>query len=305
MTNRIKLECCACGTKTFSSTGHMEHDRRRVAWFDGDHQICHFCGVGLRIFVEDDYSEDQQARVVTEAEFAGIELKRAAAKKAYFDRLELMQESPGIKLDESLLISVLRPWANALLQRYGHPVYLVGSAMGTTDYTKTRDVDVVVIMPDDEFRWRFGGDWPLTEGFGLVADRYNAEMGKQARQAFNSTRNKAPINIDFKVQSETWAAARHKGKLKVRIDGGETAEQAALAIPQLVEKVQWAQNANVGMVQVSTTTLHFLLRELESQRFRVPQLEAELAETSRELADTQLRIAAESDSTLLLDVEDA
>lgn len=45
-------------------------------------------------------------------------------------------------------------WANSIRAFYGHPVYLVGSQL--TDKPNPRDVDVVCILPDEEFSLRYG-----------------------------------------------------------------------------------------------------------------------------------------------------
>ncbi len=98
----------------------------------------------------------------------------------------------------------LRGWANQIVARYGHPVYLVGSALAEQE---TRDVDVVCILPDDEFRNRFGGSYTETTRLGPVPDggpqsRWCAEVAKFARQG---CRYHPGANIDFKVQDMSGA----------------------------------------------------------------------------------------------------
>lgn len=71
MTARKRLPCCVCRAPAFPSTGRcLEHDRRRCGWEHGDTATCPKCGAELRIYVEDDYSDDQWPQVVTAAEFA-------------------------------------------------------------------------------------------------------------------------------------------------------------------------------------------------------------------------------------------
>src|SRR4051812_25707708 len=79
---------------------------------------------------------------------------------------------------------LLRGWANQIAARYGHPVYIIGSALFEE---RPRDVDVVCILPDKEFRNRFDG-WgaiitlgarPSTPG----AARWFAEVAKLSRRA--------------------------------------------------------------------------------------------------------------------------
>lgn len=127
--------------------------------------------------------------------------------------------TPGHALQ--ILADVLRPWATSIAARYGHPVYLVGSALDASgdDYAalrdSLRDVDVVCVLPDAEFANRFGGSWVYMGGFGEPAGRWAAEVGKLSRNAAQHLSN---INIDFKVQSEEWVAARHAGQPRLRID---------------------------------------------------------------------------------------
>lgn len=118
------------------------------------------------------------------------------------------------KLDTDLLCLVLHDWALSLVARYGHPVYLVGSALQTEDYFSLRDIDVVIVLPDDEFANRFGGDWLAVQGNAPGA-RWAAEVAKLAQYAGKHFRN---MNFDIKVQSQTWADARHAGKPRRRID---------------------------------------------------------------------------------------
>lgn len=118
-------------------------------------------------------------------------------------------------LNRDHLLQLLEPFANSVVARYGHPVYLVGSAIDALDAYALRDVDVVCVLPDAEFVARFGGHWthaqsPLPDP---VSSRWAAEVGKLSRQS--GLRN---INLDFKVQCDEWVEHRHKGKPRVRID---------------------------------------------------------------------------------------
>jgi len=69
---RIRLACCECYEPAIPATGRLEHDRRKLAWFDGDEGVCPNpkCGAKLRVLVEDDYSDDMIAKVVTAEEYA-------------------------------------------------------------------------------------------------------------------------------------------------------------------------------------------------------------------------------------------
>lgn len=126
-------------------------------------------------------------------------------------------------MDETEAVSILRQrfraWANSVAARYGHPVYLVGSALRAVtleDVYKLRDVDIVCILPDDEFAARFcHWTWACNGDDKLGANRWAAEVGKLSRRASMDMRN---VNVDFKVQSQEWAEHQHAGQPRVRID---------------------------------------------------------------------------------------
>lgn len=114
------------------------------------------------------------------------------------------------------MAQLLAGWANQIAARYGHPVYLVGSAL---EKEHPRDVDIVVVLPDDEFTnrfdrpdhcWRLGSESAQTEG----AKRLFAEIAKVARQC---AQYHQCINVDFKIYAAS-EAAKHDGKPKLRID---------------------------------------------------------------------------------------
>lgn len=88
--------------------------------------------------------------------------------------------------------------------------YLVGSA---TEGKEWRDVDVVVILPDDEFKAMFGIDKPPFS----VDGKWAAFCA--AFSAWGESFTGLPI--DFKVQPMTWANATHQGRreaLGIRVD---------------------------------------------------------------------------------------
>lgn len=116
---------------------------------------------------------------------------------------------------------LLEGWANQLFARYGHPVYLVGSAL---EQENPRDVDVICVLPDDEFENRFG-PWRECERFGPDqtpgSKRWCAEVGKLSREA---TAKHPSVNIDFKVRAAgAWWNQREDHKPKLRIDTVEDA----------------------------------------------------------------------------------
>jgi len=120
-----------------------------------------------------------------------------------------------VRVENNWVAQYLAGWANQIAARYGHPVYLVGSALVEE---KPRDVDIVVILPDEEFTNRFG-PWPETQMLGPIvtegAKRWAAECGKLARWV---TKYHPAVNVDFKVESDDWAALKYTGKPKLRID---------------------------------------------------------------------------------------
>lgn len=132
--------------------------------------------------------------------------------------------------DAVLLREILSTWATTgLYARYGHPVYLVGSALETQNFYGLRDIDIVVVLPDDEFEKRFGKDWEYTQGgCSRAMSRWAREVGKLSAQAARTY----PFNFDLKVQSESWMKARHADKPRLRIDRAEYPETADVEATQ-------------------------------------------------------------------------
>lgn len=89
-------------------------------------------------------------------------------------------------------------WANSIRGFYGHPVYLVGSQL--TDKPDPRDVDVICVIPNDEFTLRFGDvyKWLDEGGTGQWTDvrwRWSDHCVKKWKQGCLET----GLNLDFKV----------------------------------------------------------------------------------------------------------
>lgn len=97
---------------------------------------------------------------------------------------------------------ILARWANHVRGFYGHPVYLVGSALTKEE---PRDIDVICILPDEEFKHRYGiknieqffrdkilGDFSKPH-WNLVDDYL-----KKTKHGWRFTK----MNIDFKVKAE-------------------------------------------------------------------------------------------------------
>ena len=119
---------------------------------------------------------------------------------------------------------ILGGWANQMYCRFGHPVYLVGSALTEE---RPRDVDVRIILPDAEFEGRYGSihqwfveiwshDWH--DGLQLYAQ----DMAKLSRQIAERIK----VNIDLQVWPQRYADSIHRDKPKVRLDGIQDEEGA-------------------------------------------------------------------------------
>ncbi len=162
-----------------------------LALFECLTQLC------LRPFPVEDrqQAETQVGKMVAEFLDAEVAEPLRMAAEALFPAMEeirLNHYSPEI------IQIKIQSWANSMFGRYGHPVWLVGSAMDGAG----RDVDIRIILPDPEFESRF----PTREGLYL-------EVGKQARHASLFCR----MNIDFQIQkfSET---LQYDGKRLLRVD---------------------------------------------------------------------------------------
>lgn len=89
---------------------------------------------------------------------------------------------------------------------FGHVPYHVGSSLDRKDW---RDVDVRLILPDDEFRDRFGDNQSTTTNPALAAVTLAfAALGKQM----------TGLPIDFQIQPQTWANEHHKGPRSALIE---------------------------------------------------------------------------------------
>jgi predicted nucleotidyltransferase len=107
----------------------------------------------------------------------------------------------------------LEGWANQLASRFGHPVYLVGSALRLGD--EARDVDVVIVLPQEEFFGRYGYRYDsMLPHWPPESLRYAADMGKLASYAAKHLK----INVDLKVEPDFLLAVQHHNKPRVRID---------------------------------------------------------------------------------------
>jgi hypothetical protein len=120
---------------------------------------------------------------------------------------------PKAYLAHERLSPVLQGWANQMAARFGAPVYLVGSSLTEV---QPRDVDIVIILPLDDFVARYGNspDWKwhtLEPGWDDGSLRWAADVAKLG--AFCSRVHK--LNVDLKITPPVdW----HKGKPRLRLD---------------------------------------------------------------------------------------
>lgn len=87
-----------------------------------------------------------------------------------------------------------------LFRGFGHVCYLVGSALQRPDW---RDIDIVMIMPDDEFAAEFpnaGTNWEFDAKWLIMTIAISEWLSAQCGHM-----------VDFKFQQRTAANERHKG----------------------------------------------------------------------------------------------
>jgi hypothetical protein len=98
---------------------------------------------------------------------------------------------------------LLHEFGSKVWDAFGHPPYLVGSALTTK--SDWRDVDVRLILPDEEYR-----DLGLGQP-GDAAERSNAKWIALvlAFQALGQKMTGLPI--DFQIQQQSWANKKYPG----------------------------------------------------------------------------------------------
>lgn len=123
--------------------------------------------------------------------------------------------------------SLVKRWANHIAGFYGHPVYLVGSQLTSKD---PRDVDVICIIPDNEFVLRYINQqevvghsdvekcqqWYLRWLTGL----YDASNWTWCRDVSHKSLQGMDFcsqQIDMKVLSDTMQEEYYSDKMKLKI----------------------------------------------------------------------------------------
>lgn len=105
----------------------------------------------------------------------------------------------------SPLITYLDTIAHDVSRRYfGYPVYLVGGALIDQD-REPRDIDLIIILPDREFRWLYGtyDDWVMGRAWpNATWLMWARDCAKQSHGLSEHARRM----IDFRVQHEKVAA---------------------------------------------------------------------------------------------------
>lgn len=89
----------------------------------------------------------------------------------------------------------LHEFGSVVWDAYGHPPYLVGSALRTTDY---RDVDVRLLLPDEEYAAMFPGCDPKQPN-------WNGKWSAHVRAFSELGRRMTGLRIDFQIQQQTQA----------------------------------------------------------------------------------------------------
>ncbi|WP_221039213.1 hypothetical protein [Gelria sp. Kuro-4] len=110
-----------------------------------------------------------------------------------------------------MIVIKLDAVARTLARKYSCPIYLVGSALNTDT---PRDVDILAIMPDDEFAKRYGSvkEWVQqgeTGDWGEARWRWSRECTRQTKQLWRVT----DMKIDFQIQPESYANSYKAPKL--------------------------------------------------------------------------------------------
>lgn len=126
-------------------------------------------------------------------------------------------------------------WANAMSGFFGHPVYLVGSQLTKE---KPRDIDIVVVIPDNDFKLRYiAYDHEYCKNRHTVTDhveqwrmRYKTGIYEPSNwlwwddMCHKSLQGCLYTNslVDFKVISQFHDDKDYKDTPKLRIDERET-----------------------------------------------------------------------------------
>lgn len=113
----------------------------------------------------------------------------------------------------------LRKMANGLRGMFGMPVYLCGSALQGMN-PKPRDWDIRIMLPDADFKRRFGIDAKQWANEGLTGKwtegrwRWSDECVKQSKMAYAAT----GLNIDLQIYPAWYANRHYRQYPKLKLD---------------------------------------------------------------------------------------
>lgn len=126
------------------------------------------------------------------------------------------------------ITNVLVRYANKMAGFYNNPVYLVGSQL---DSDNPRDVDIVCIISDEEFKLRWLRTWCLGDNnlkdeidkfyLGIHTGIHETEHWEWYRDMWKKTLyglKMTKLPIDFKVQAQSYADSHYLEKKKLRLD---------------------------------------------------------------------------------------
>ncbi len=94
----------------------------------------------------------------------------------------------------------LEQFGSEIIDAFGHPPYLVGSATRTKRW---RDVDVRLILPDDEYDALFGGR-QVPAALDVKWNAYCLAFSARAREITG-------LPVDFQIDRSTEANERYQG----------------------------------------------------------------------------------------------
>ncbi len=115
-----------------------------------------------------------------------------------------------------MLARLLSSFANQTAARFNSPVYLVGSALHSAI---SRDVDIVVILTDIQWKQRYGIGLFEHENQNEFPSIALVNYWKDIAKISKWVSDNYEINIDFKIQNESLVRAREFDKHdRLRLD---------------------------------------------------------------------------------------
>lgn len=111
---------------------------------------------------------------------------------------------------------MLGGWANQMAARFGHAVFMTGSALHKD---RPRDVDVRIVLPDDEFAARYGrvSEWEesiWSRDMKTACQRVYSDTAKLGRECALKCR----CNVDLQIQPLSFALRHYRNEPRIRLD---------------------------------------------------------------------------------------